>query len=184
MDMLKAINGILPKLGEHPVTRVDVRHPTLAIIVPAIEAALEETLLREWWFNRAHVTLYPDSEGAIAMPTNTLSFIPDEGVNASVRKGKLYNNDETSYIWTGPVKGQLRERLEFEELPESVAYYVFYYALVTAYLTDIGLEPIVQQWREMADSAEETATNEHLRNSRYSTRKSPRFGRLQRSLRG
>lgn len=184
MKLLTAINNILPKLGEHPVTRVDARHPTLAVILPVLEQCLVETLQKDWWFNRACVTLYPDSEGEIALPANLMSFLPDEGFVGSVRGSRLYNNGDLSFRWPGPVRGIMRERVEFEELPESVATYVFYYGLVTTYLSDIGLEPIVEQWKEMADSAEEQATQEHLKNARYSTQKSRRWGRLQRSLRG
>lgn len=184
MDLLKAVNGILPVLGEHTVTRVDAKHPTLAVIVPNIEQCLTETLMRDWWFNRGDVTLYPNSEGEISIPRNTLAFLPNAEYPGSIRGSRLYNNETMSYVWEKPVKGVIKESVEFAELPESVATYVFYYALVKTYLTDIGLEPIVAEWKEMADSAEETATREHLKNARYSTRRSGRYGRLARALRG
>ncbi len=184
MKLLTAINNILPKLGEHTVTRVDARHPTLAIILPIIEQCLVETLQRGWWFNKANVTLYPDSAGEIALPINCMSFLPDREFVGSVRGSRLYNNSALSFVWPKPVRGEMRERVEFEDLPETVATYVFYYALCTAYLTDIGLEAVVEQWKEMADSAEEQATHEHLRNARYSTQKSRRWGRLRSSMRG
>lgn len=184
MDLLKAVNGILPVLGEHTVTRVEAKHPTLAVILPNIERCLSETLLRDWWFNRSAVTLYPNSEGEVSIPLNTLAFLPDSEFPGSVRGKRLYNHESMSYVWSKPVKGVLKERVEFEELPESVAMYVFYYAMVVTYLTDIGLEAIVAEWKEMADSAEETATREHLKNARYSTRRSERYGRLARALRG
>ena len=184
MKLLTAINNILPKLGEHTVTRVDARHPTLAIILPIIEQCLVETLQKAWWFNGGRTTLYPDSDKQIFLPTTCMSFLPDAEFVGSVRGNRLYNNETMTYEWPKPVTGILRERVEFEELPETVATYVFYYALCTAYLTDIGLESVVEQWKEMADSAEEAATLEHLRNVRHSTQKSRRWGRLQRSLRG
>jgi hypothetical protein len=184
MKLLDACNGILPVLGEHTVTRVDARHPTLAVILPNIDRALDETLTKGWWFNTAQVKLFPGLDKTIALPNDTLAFLPDADFRGSVRGKKLYNNETVSFTWDGPVTGVLTERVGFEDLPESVASFVFYYALVTTYLTDIGLEPIVEQWREMADSAEELATAEHLRNVRYSTRKSPRYARYRNSLRG
>ena len=32
MKLLDAVNLILPKLGEHPVTSLTIKHPTLAIV--------------------------------------------------------------------------------------------------------------------------------------------------------
>ena len=184
MKLLDAVNGILPVLGEHTVTRVDARHPTLAVILPNIQRALDETLIKGWWFNTFRTKLYPALDKTIVLPNDTLAFLPDSAYNGSVRGKKLYNGDTLSYVWETTVEGVITERVQFEELPESVASFVFYYAMVTTYLTDIGLEAIVEQWKEMADSAEELATAEHLRNKRYSTRKSSRYSRLRRAMRG
>lgn len=183
MQLLKAINAILPALGEHPVTRVDVKHPTLAVIIPVIEAKLREALMRDWWFNTSEITLYPDTEGHIYVPTTTLVFIPRK-VRATVRRLQLYNQDALNFIWTEPVEGRLKETMEFDELPESVASYVMYSALVQTYVTDIGLESVVERWDAVATQAEFLATNEHLQNMKYSTQKSSRYGRLRSAMRG
>lgn len=183
MKLLTALNLILPALGDHVVTRVDARHPTLAVILPVIELKLSETLLRGWWFNEDTYTMYPDAEGEIPVPTTTLAFIPTREYKATVRDGRLYNRDTRNFIWPGPVTGTLQERLEFEELPESVATYVFYSALVQAYLVDIGLEQIVAKWEGLAQIAEFSATAEHLRNKRHSTKNSARYGRYISALR-
>ena len=67
MKLLDAVNLILPKLGEHRVTSVDNKHPTLAIILPEIENELKKLLARGWWFNEFDYKAYPDSEGAGAL---------------------------------------------------------------------------------------------------------------------
>lgn len=184
MQLLSAINLTLPALGEHVVTRVDARHPTLAVILPVLELKIKECLMRGWWFNEGQYTLYPDTGGEIALPTNTLSFLPTGDVEATVRNFRLYNKAARSFVWTGPVAGTLQENLEFDELPESVATYVYYSTLVQVYLTDIGLESVVQKWEGYATTAEYTATQEHLRNMKYSTRKSARYARWVGALRG
>lgn len=183
MELLTAINRILPALGEHPVTSVDTKHPTLAIIVPIIEAKLDETLMRGWWFNEYPYTLYPNSEGGIDMPAGTLAYIPRD-VPAIVRGRQLYNPTTVNFLWDAPVEGTLQQRVLFNELPESVATYVFYSALVQTYLTDIGLEGVVQKWEQAKMEAEATATQEHLRNKKYSTRNSSRYSRLRAAMRG
>lgn len=177
------MNLILPALGEHPVTRVDVKHPTLAVILPVIDSNIDMCLMRGWWFNEFPTTLYPDSEGGIATPTDTLAFIPDCGFSGTVRNGVLFNTATLTYLWDSAVTGTIQLRLPFEELPESVATYVFYTALVQTYLVDIGLESVVGEWKQIAKTAEFLAANEHLRNMRHTTRKSGRYARLRSAMR-
>lgn len=183
MELLTAVNLILPAMGEHPVTRIDIKHPTLAVIIPVIQSRLDTTLMRGWWFNEFRHTLYPDSEGGIAIPDGTLAFIPDDGYAGTVRQKKLFNAETMNFLWTKPVPGVLQLRLDFEDLPESVATYVFYNALVQIYLVDIGLEAVVSEWKQIAKEAEFLATGEHLRNMRHTTRKSKRYGRLRSAMR-
>jgi hypothetical protein len=183
MNLLTAVNLILPALGEHPVTRIDVKHPTLAVILPVIDSNLDMTLMRGWWFNEFPHTLYQDSEFGIVLPDDTLAFIPNQGYEGAVRNGRLFNKTTLDFVWTEAVPGTLQLRLPFEELPESVATYVFYTALVQIYLVDIGLESVVGEWKQIAKTAEFLATNEHLRNMRHTTRKSGRYARLRSAMR-
>jgi hypothetical protein len=182
MELLAAINRILPALGEHPVTSLNVKHPTLAIILPAIAGKIDDLTMIGWWFNRFDTTLYPDSEGAIALPVDTLSFIPDNG-DAVARGLKLFNTTTQTYLWTDAVTGSIIMRVPFEQLPESVASWIFHAAIVEAYVTDIGMADEVRMWREEAASAQGRVEREHLRNKRYSTQRSPRYYRLRAAMR-
>lgn len=183
MDLLKAVNNILPKLGEHPVTNLDVKHPTLAIILPVIDLTLDTVLRRGWWFNEYEYTVYPDSEQLAGVPNDTLEFLPDE-TGPVVRGERFFNTTDGSFKFSGPFKGMLRLRLPFDELPESVATLVMYTALVEIYLTDIGLEQVVNEWRDKVAVADAQACSEHLRNKRHSTKKSHRFRRIRCAMRG
>lgn len=183
MELLKAVNIILPALGEHPVTRIDVKHPTLAIIFPVIDSTLDRELMRGWWFNEYKHTLFPNSELEVGLPDDTLAFIPREGLEGSVRGRRLFNGRTLDYRWHEPVDGVLQLRLPFDELPESFATFVFYKALVQIYLTDIGLESVVGEWKQLYKEAEFLCTNEHLRNMRHTTRKSARYRRLRGAMR-
>lgn len=183
MDLLRAVNSILPKLGEHPVTNLSLKHPTLAIILPVMESTLDTVLMRGWWFNQYEYTVYPDSEQFAGVPVNTLEFLPDaEG--PVVRGRRFFNTKTQDYKFPAPFKGLLKERLQFEELPETVANLVLYTALVEVYLTDIGLEQVVQEWMRLAETADQQACSEHLRNKRHSTRKSSRYHRIRNAMRG
>lgn len=184
VDLLTAVNLILPALGEHPVTRVDVKHPTLAVLLPVIQSKIDTTLMRGWWFNEFRYDLHPDIEGEIAIPVDALAYIPDQQFNGVVRRGRLFNAETLTYKWPGTVSGVIQIRMTFEELPESVANFVFYGALVQVYLVDVGLENVVGEWKQIAKEAEYLATNEHLRNMRHTTRKSGRYSRLRSAMRG
>lgn len=182
MDLLTAVNRILPVLGEHPVTSISTKQPTVALILPKIENKIEDLSMSGYWFNTFKVTLYPDAEGEVALPANTLSFVAD--VAQAVQRGrKLYNAETMSFVFAGPVAGILIQRLPFDELPESVASLVWYSTLVDVYVTDIGLESSVQVWQREAAQAERRMLAEHLKNMRYSTTRSPRFARLRSALR-
>ena len=37
LKLLEAVNNILPYLGENPVTNIDARHPTVALILDNIK---------------------------------------------------------------------------------------------------------------------------------------------------
>ena len=67
MKLLDAVNLVLPKLGERPVTSLEVKHPTLAVLLPIIEQTQMNTLQRGWWFNEYEYTAYPNAQGEIGI---------------------------------------------------------------------------------------------------------------------
>lgn len=183
MDLLKAVNSILPKLGEHPVTSVELKHPTLAVILPQLDETRRSLLLDGWWFNQFPTTLYPDTTGVIATPADCLSFVPCGNVRTVVRAGKLFNPLNLSYVFPAPVSGTVTLDVPFEELPESAALWVLYTALVIVYATDIGLEEVVQLWRGEEGKAQAMFEREFMRQMKFTTKNSKRWGNLRRALR-
>lgn len=184
MKLLDAVNLILPKLGEHSVTRLDIKHPTLGLILPEVENELVTTLLDGWWFNEFENTLYPDNEGNITVGTDTLKFLPNDGQYCTIRGTQLYNPADLSYTWAKAIKGIITQRVLFDELPETAAQYVFYSALVNVYITDLGITQDVQAWQTKAGAAHTRMLAEHVRQRKYSTRQSARFQRITAALRG
>jgi hypothetical protein len=175
----------MPILGERPVTSLDAKHPTLALILPKVDTKLEDVTSVGWWFNSFNTTLYPDDDGEIAVPLDTLSFVPAYWqVAAIVRGDKLYNPETMSYVFDGPVAGELIQRVPFEQLPETAASAVWYAALVDAYVTDIGMEQNVREWMQQAADAQARMEAEHLKQRKYSTYNNPRFQRVRNALRG
>lgn len=184
MKLLEAINLILPKLGEHRVTSLNLKHPTLAVILPEVENELRILLNKGWWFNEFDTTLYPDSEGGVAIGVDVLTFTP-ECADVAVQHGDvLFNPVDLTYVFKEPVSGRVRKYIEFDKLPESAAEYVYFTALVNVYLTDIGMETVVQAWGNKAQAAWSDLLAEHLRQKKYSTRQSRRFRNLRRAMVG
>lgn len=183
MQLLTAVNRIMPILGERPVTSLDTKHPTLALLLPKLDTKLEDVSTVGWWFNSFNTTLYTDEAGEITIPLDTLAFIP-LCTAAVVRGGKLYNPATMSYVFDSAVPGELIQRVPFEQLPETAASYVWYSALVDAYVTDIGMEQNVQEWMRQAGLAQVRMEAEHLRHKKYSTYNNPRFQRVRAALRG
>lgn len=184
MKLIDAINLILPKLGEHTVTRVDTKHPSIAIILPEVENTLRQMLLKGWWFNEFEYKGMPDSEGYIFLGQDTLAFEPTDPTQFAVMRGQqLFNPQTVSYKWDRAVPGIVKQYVEFDELPESAAQFVFWAACVNAYATDIGLTQEVQLWQGQAQAAYGDMLAEHIRQRKYSTRQSRRFGRLRRAMR-
>ena len=184
MFLLDAVNLILPKLGEHRVTRLDIKHPTIAVILPEVENELRKLLMRGWWFNEFDYTAYPDPEGGIALGTDTLTFTPVYADVAVQRGARLFNPVTLSYTFTEPVKGRARMYVPFDELPESAAQTVYYSGLNNAFITDIGMTQEVQIWGAQAATAYSDLLAEHLRQKKYNTKQSRQFRRLACALRG
>lgn len=188
MDLLKAVNEILPKLGEHPVTSLDSRSPTLGVILPQIDSEIALLLQPGWWFNKAtDVDLYPNSEGELDVPDDTLSFVPNRDMPDIVQRGEQFYNGQTrSYLFPVgvPIRGTLIQTMTFDLLPESAARFVLFSALITIYATDIGLEQVVQLWQSYAQNAQSNMEQEHLRHRRYNIRESRQYQKLRRAMRG
>lgn len=186
MNLLTAVNEILPKLGERPVTSIEAKSPTLAVILPQIDAEIHLVLAPGWWFNTCYnVDLFPDSEGNLPVPEDTISFVPNRGYKDIVaRGGRFYDTGTRSYIFTEKVQGTLIQWVNFDDLPETAQRFVLYSALVTIYATDIGMETVVGLWRQYAQQAQANMEQEHLRHRKYTVKQSPRYRKLRAAMRG
>lgn len=184
MRLLDAINMVLPRLGERPVTSTEVKHPTLAVLLPIFDRVRKQLLMQGWWFNTYRYTAYPNSDGVIDIGANTLKFIPDPEYPAVVRGQQLYNTKTLTYRFNRPVSGVVVHDLIFEVLPEAAANYVLNTASIEATSTDIGVTQELQVWQAMANEAYNQLMQEHLQQSRYSTKNTKTWKKIQRALRG
>lgn len=170
MELLTAVNLIMPKLGERPVTSLEVAHPTLAILLPILEQTRRKTLNRGWWFNKYEYEAFPDPDGFITLGADTLSFVPLCGTYA-LRGLRLFNPATLDFVFESSVKGVVTQDVEFDLLPESTANYVFYTACVEAYATDLGVTQELAVWQQNAAQGWSDHMAEHLRQKKHNTRR-------------
>lgn len=184
MQLLDAVNLVLPKLGERPVTTLSAQHPTLAVLLPVFEQVRRTVLGRGWWFNEYQTTLYPASDGTVAVGDDTITFLPDLHHHAIQRGKSLFNIETLTYVFNNAVTGRLTTDVPFDELPESAANYVMHTALVEVYATDIGMSQELQVWSAMAAQAWSDMLAEHLRQRRRGTRNTRHWRNIVRAIKG
>lgn len=183
MKLLDAVNLTLPKLGERPVTSLQIKHDTLAVLLPVIEQNLRKTLMRGWWFNEYATTLYPDVGGEIAVGQDTIEFIPDRSDTAVQRGTRLFNPVTLEYTFTEPVKGRVLQYVQFDDLPEAAAIFVFYESLVEAFATDMGVQQELGLWQSRAAQGWSDLVEAHLKHKKYNTRRSTAWRKYTAALR-
>ena len=138
MRLLTAVNTILRKLGEIPVTSIDEPYPTLAIALPALDEAQVTVLSEGYWFNTFYdAVLQPNADGEVLTPLDCLKFFPDDSKYAFVGT-RVRDSATGSKCVNAAVKGRLIINMEFEELPQVARYAVAYWAAAACYLSDIG----------------------------------------------
>lgn len=182
MTLLDAINIGLSALGEFRVTSADDRHPTADILRSTIEDKQKELLERGWWFNTYTSTASPDTNGKVEYPVNALSVLGDSGRIYTMRGGMLFDMDNYTDVFAGPVTIMVTEDLDFEDLPECAANVVAYSAAMQQYINDLGNDANTRTMAEIIQRNWDTVELLHLRNKRYSTRQTRQFRRLRTAL--
>jgi hypothetical protein len=184
MNLLDAVNYALPYMGEATVTSVDVRHPTVALIVRAINDHSRSLQAGTWWFNDKLVKLYPDADKLIATPANLITIVAVENKYlVENRNNRLYDLTNDTYMFTEMIECRLKEELPFEELPHWAAEVIKQRATRQVYVQDYGIESTIKELAAKETEATNQLMHEHLRKRKFSTTKSRRVGRFMHALR-
>lgn len=168
MKLLDAVNTVLPYLGEHPVTDIDTTHPTVDLIVKAIDRQRQALLAEGWWFNEGTVTLPVNTDGKIDTPTGIISIygldcdVEIDGANLR----DTYNNSE---YFSAPITVELIKDTPFEKLPLYAAHVCLYNAATEVYTADFGVESSVQVLQSLSENARMKLNQENLRKRRYNS---------------
>lgn len=185
VELLRAVNRILGRLGENPVTSIENKNPTVTVILQAIADESRTAQGRGWWFNTYETKLYPDPDGRIRLPDDTLDWQCKD--RPSVVRGKFLVCSETmsedwSALGVSSLKGVRTFHLEYEELPESFQEWVIARAAMRAVTNDLGMDDVVQLLMQEEHLAREKVMSDHMRHKGYSTAKTPMFRRMTRHI--
>lgn len=174
MDLLTAVNNILPWMEENTVTTVDTKHPTVALILNKIDLNREKILSEGYWFNTENKKFFLTPEGEVVKPMNLIAMYPkDRALMYEVRGTKIYDLGNSTYQITAPFEASIRVDLTFEELPESAARTVMWRAGIDAYVPDYGVAAAVQILMQREAEAFALLQREHLRKVNYSAMRTP-----------
>ncbi|QJD54988.1 putative tail tubular protein [Pseudomonas phage MR16] len=183
MTLLEAVNLILRKIGEIPVTSVDEQYSTLTIALPALEEARVRILSEGYWFNTfyEHI-LQPLVSGEVVTPADCLKFFPADGKYAFT--GKRISLSESGSIFVNEaVKGRLIIDSVFEELPEVVQYAIAYSAAYDTYVSDIGNDDIANNLGARRDEFMQQLNGDHTINRKQNSRQRKQVQRWRSALR-
>ena len=171
MELLEAVNTVLPFMGEHPVTRVEgSSHPVVDAIVLAIARKTRLLLAEGWWFNEHTTTLEVETDGRIRAPSNCIAVY---GISAkvSIEGGYLYDLGNNTRYFTNSVDVKFIRNIPFTDLPEYAAQYVTYDAGIEVYTSDLGVEESLQVMQATANRSLAQLRQENLRNRDYNVHK-------------
>lgn len=167
MRLLDAVNTVLPHLGEHPITAIETtKHPTVDLIIAAIERQTRSLLTEGYWFNELILTLPVNTDGRINTPENALDIYGID-CNVSIEGEQLFDLNTGSYYFTRPIKVKIIRDIPFEHLPEQAALCVTYNAGAEQYVTDFGVENSVGALQSLAEWNRQLLRQEELRKRRY-----------------
>lgn len=176
MTELEAVNTVLPYLGDHTVTRVEgSRHPTVGLIIAAINRQRQSLLTEKWWFNKRVRFISPNTDGRINVPEGTLAAY---GISHEVEiEGEHFYCVQTgSMQFPNGLKVQIVYDKAFKDLPMSVALYVTYKAAIEVATADMGVEDQIQILMRYAAENYKQMYREHLRKSEYNSKRVAKKG--------
>ena len=183
LDKLGAVNLILRKLGEIPVTSIDEPYPTLAVALPALDEAQVTVLSEGYWFNTYYgTTLQPLVDGRVLTPLDCLKFFPDES-KFTFTGTQIRDSETANEFLVAPVKGRPILNMPFEALPQVARYAIAYMAAADVYRNDVGPDATYEDISAYRDRFIEQLNGDHTVSRKQNSRTRKQFERLRFQLR-
>ncbi|QYW05870.1 tail fibers protein [Vibrio phage vB_VpP_NS8] len=184
MTLLDAINISLTAIGEYRITSDTVRNPTIGIVKDTLETKRKLLLSDGWWFNEREMTLYPDVEGHIYLPSATIDIYDaaSDVMYGEDENGLLLDYATNNIVFDESKLLRIVFDTPFEHMPEMAQHIVAYEAAMQVYANDLGVDNQYQNLDRQAQEAFRVLHKQNLRNRRYSTSKTGRYRRIRSAL--
>jgi len=165
---LDVINDMLSLLGEAPVNSLEEGHALIPAGRRELRQANAVEQAKSWWFNKEFATLYPDMDGYIMLPTDTIRVSAEEpSLHYAARGRKLYQpyaaGNVDKFKFTKPVTCWLVRLVPFEDLPIMAQSLVSLAAQIKFQLAYDGDAAKTQSLKEAYRNAYVTLNAEHIR---------------------
>lgn len=184
MDQLEAVNLILRRMGEVPVTSVDEQYPTLALIIPALEEQRLRLLNESWWFNTYDkVTYSPALDGTVVIPEAVLVFYPDQPEKYAYTGRYVVDATNGSTVINVAVTGRSVLNIAYADLPAAVRYCITYKAAYDSYVNDFGPDKTADVLLQEYGYWYGELSRQHTRQRKANTRTKPHYQRYLNQLR-
>ena len=164
MLKLAVLNECIALMGQAPLTSITDNHPLRAAALATLDAKNKNTQQPGYWFNTETITLTPDLTGKVILPGDCIRVLAPIGV--SKRGPILYDNGNSTDLFTAPVELLVVRLLDFEILEETVAEYVCAQTVAWFQLQYDGDSNKQTQCLRRAETARINLNSEQTRQSR------------------
>lgn len=162
---LDVINDALSAVGLSRVASLDSRYPAFVKALGVYERVSHNVQLRGWWFNRSEVTLNPDLQGRILVPSKAAAVKPCSP-RYVLRDRFLYDKEERTNVIGKSVACVIIEVLEYEDIPPDAAAYIAARTVFEHFLDEEGSEPKLTRYERAAMGAWAALRQEELKHEK------------------
>ena len=155
MNLLQAVNTILPYLGEFPVDSIDgYQNPTVEQLRQTLQMQKTSMLTKGYWFNTEKHQLHPDFYKQVQLPDAVLDYYIEAtdmcflGIRNYWLQGNTLVSDKGA-TWTTVVPCTLIFDKEFDGLPDPMQQVLVYATAAQLYQQVIGTDDTYRMLLQM-----------------------------------
>jgi len=112
-------------MGETELASEEESHPLSGDAKAIREQVLEGIQARGWWYNIEYPTLSPEVTGIIPVPNDALSVMSaDIRFRVAQRGRKLWDQNNSTDVFTSPIKVRMIRKVELDDIPLTAFDYV------------------------------------------------------------
>lgn len=174
MNLLQAVNIILPYVGEYPVDSLDgYQNPTVEQLLQILQAQKTSMCTKGYWFNTEKVKLKPDFYKYVHLPDAVLDYYIEAtdmcflGIHNYRLQGNTLVSDKGA-TWGTDVPLTLIFDREFDTLPDAAQQVLTYQTAAQLYQQMLGTDSTYQTLVQAASARAIELQRSALRHQRPS----------------